>query len=251
MPHLRERFQEENCDLEFGFGIVGQGRATRGRSRGRTRNTKSQRSIAGTRSETSRRKSTIRTDQVGEPIGRKGRTRSRGGRRCGQPSVRNRKKPAKVLEAVGEKDTLKEVSYENTPGGLVSEEWSKDETRSLQPEAGKASSSERLEYDDGSARASADDYDTGADYYGSGFKGNAGDSQEGSDASVYSEGDDDNDEVDEDIDDAAEDREDMDVEGYTNADSEEDDGIAGDEVRNSYMDDGAEFASSDYSDLGD
>ncbi|KAK3184068.1 hypothetical protein Dsin_031354 [Dipteronia sinensis] len=225
------------------------GQGNRGRGIGHTRSGRSQRRVAGSRSESGKRKKTTNSERLRPVLAWKGRPRVRGGRKRGRRSTRSRQKPArKAAVAVEEGGIPKESIFEKV-GSLARDELNRDDfTRFQVKEAENASSSEHSEYDNENSQATGDEYgDLMVGEYSGGFSGRGNDLHEASDDVDDDEEDEDDDEE---VDDGAEDEQgDLNVEGYINEDSDEDE-IRDDEERerNVNPDDGIGSTSTDFSD---
>ena len=204
------------------------GQGNRGRGRGHTRSGRSQRKVAGSRSESGKRKKTTNSERLGPVLAWKGRPRVRGGRKRGRRSTRSRQKPArKAAVAVEEGGIPKESMFEKA-GSLARDEVNRDDVTRFQVKgAGNGSSSEQSEYDNENGQATGDEYgDLMVGEYSGGFSGRGNDLQEASDDNVDGQGD-------------------MNVEGYINEESDEDDE---ERERNGNPDDGIGSTSTDFSD---
>ncbi|KAK1566908.1 hypothetical protein Q3G72_005921 [Acer saccharum] len=215
------------------------GQGNRGRGRGHTRSGRSQRRVAGSRSESGKRKKTTNSERLGPVLAWKGRPRVRGGRKRGRRSTRSRQKPAKkAAVAVEEGGILKESMFEKA-GSLARDELNRDDVTRFQVKgAENGSSSEQSEYDNENGQATGDEYgDLMVGEYSGGFSGMGNDLQEASDDNV--EGD----EEDEDDDEEVDEQGDLNVEGYINEESDEE------RERNGNPDDGSiGSTSTDFSD---
>ncbi|KAL5793714.1 hypothetical protein ACOSP7_002308 [Xanthoceras sorbifolium] len=237
--------QEENW-VDVGIGLAAgssRGQGNRGRGRGSNRSGRSQRRVAGTRSESGKRKITTNSERLGPVLAWKGRPRVRGGRKRGRRSTRSRKKPAKkAVKVVGEGGIPMESMFKKAGNSARNELDGDDVTRFQVEGAENASSSERSVYEDESGRAMGDEYDDlMVDEYSGGFSVRVNDLQVGSDDNV--DGDED--------DDGAEDEQgELDVEGYINEEDSDEDIIRHDEEReqNGNGDEGRGSTSTDFSD---
>ncbi|KAJ4729740.1 Homeobox domain-containing protein/DDT domain-containing protein [Melia azedarach] len=235
--------------VDVGIGLAGpsHGRGNRGRGRGRsTRSGRSQKRVAGSRSELGKRSTSSSGGRVGQLPVWKGKSRGGGGRKGGRRSARSRQKSAKKV--VGDKDTPKESIFEKSRN-FAGDEWNGDEITRLQmQDAGNASSSGRSEYGDENGQATGDEYtDIILDEYGGSFDGRSNDLLEGSEDNVDA---DEEEEDEEGHDGAGDEQGDLDVEGYIDEDSdEEEEGIRNaDGNRNGGPNEGTGSSSSEYSD---
>ncbi|WCJ30914.1 Homeobox-DDT domain protein RLT2 [Euphorbia peplus] len=235
-PHQAGLLEDETW-IDGGLGLTGlsRGKGIQGRGRGRlTRGGKSQRRVAGSRSESSKRSRTKST-RLGQGLSWKGKSRARGGRKQGRRSAISRQKPIeKAINITVKTNIPKEPDYREAPKILKADDWNGDETRFQVGDAENLSSSERSDYNDENGQASADEYDDlPIDDYGRGFQGKSDDLLEVSDYNMDAdynintnynidanyEDEDDEDEVE--VEDLPE-QGDMDAERYTSEESDED-----------------------------
>ncbi|GAB4824907.1 hypothetical protein Ancab_007779 [Ancistrocladus abbreviatus] len=260
-------------------------RGGRGRGRGRTRGGRTQRRASGSRAQSGKRSIASSSARLGQVLGGwKGRSRGRGGRR-GRRSVRSRPKPEKKLTSLAvQRHIPKQIIFDRSPEMSGREEWNGEEAARMQIDGANDSNSERSDYDDDNGQGTGDEYDdVVVGDYGGLYNGRPTDLLEGSDDDVDGEDDDayddDDDDDDDDPDEVGDDEDedevdvdggeyehggeydhggeyhqggeyeqgDMDIDGYINADS--DDEVNGEDVNhNRDQDDGSGSASTDYSD---
>ncbi|XP_065874939.1 homeobox-DDT domain protein RLT2 [Euphorbia lathyris] len=254
-PHQAGLLEDENwIDGALGLTGLSRGKGIRGRGRGRlTRGGKSQRRLAGSRSESSKRSRT-RNRRLGQGLSWKGQSRARGGRR----SAKSRQEPIEKAINITVKTNIipKEPDYGKAPQILERDEWNGDETRFQVGDAENLSSSERSDYDDENGQASGDEYDDMAiDDYGRGFHGKSDELLEGSDYNMNANYnmeanyEDDEEEDDEEVEVDQVEQGDLDVERYMSEDSDEDEMRERDRELIGDPDEieGTESSSSDYS----
>lgn len=260
-PH-EPGYQHQDPWIDPGSGATSSGRGRgRGRGRGgRPRGGRPQKRVIRSRSESGPRSTTTNNERLGQLVGWKGRARGRGGRKRGRRTTRSRQKPVKrVTEITGERENARVTTAFDTSS--VQLDWNMEETTTpVQAESAEnVSSSERSEYDDDDTTGPpiGDEYDdlmaVGSGYSGV-FSGNKPEylMEGGVD---YGDEDDDyvNDDEEDDVEgeDFEEDEQvNVDVEGYFNGDSDEEemgrDISGGAQIGN--PDEVTESSSSEYSD---
>lgn len=235
--HETQILQENWLDPAIGYSSLERGRGGRGLGRNRTRGGRSQRKVNNSRSKSSRRGAAGNTESFGQLLGWKRRTRGRGGCRRGRRTARSRQRPAKrVLTTVGKSDVPEESIFEKTPEIRGRDQWNVEITGMHVEGTENASSSERSEYGNDNGLATGDEYDNLAidDYAGVYNDDKSLEIFEASDYNVNGNEDDDinYEEEDEYVDVEEDEQADIDIEGFINGYSDEEDNMDEDERRN-------------------
>ncbi|KAM7498033.1 hypothetical protein LguiA_022447 [Lonicera macranthoides] len=259
-PH-EPGYQHQDPWTDPGSGPTSSGRGRgRGRGRGgRPRGGRPQKQVIGSRSESGPRSTTTNNERLGQFVGWKGRVRGRGGRKRGRRTTRSRQKPVKrVTEIAGERENARVTTTFDTSS--VQPDWNMEETTTpvRAESAENVSSSDRSEYDDDDTIGPpiGDEYDdlmaAGGSY--SGVFGSNKPEYLMVGGGDYGDEDDDyvNDDEEDDVEgeDFEEDEQgNVDVEGYFNGDSDEEEmrDISGG-VQIGNPDEVTESSSSEYSD---
>ena len=217
-PSEADHLSEDNWGgIGVGFGRSGHRTRSRGKARGRSHGSRSQRRATGPKNVSNKQNN----GTLNQAPGWKGRQSVRG-RKCGRRSIRSRRKPEKRMVKTSPNIVEEEVLKKSL--GSPIRAWNAEDAEDMVGLQFEASSSGRSEFDDENGQGSEDEYDDMAmDDYRTGFNGKS-DDMEGSDYIMDRieddvDGDEDNDEVGYDI--GEDEQGDFDVDGYINGDSDE------------------------------
>ncbi|KAJ8764613.1 hypothetical protein K2173_006695 [Erythroxylum novogranatense] len=232
-------FSEEQSWI--GFGGLCHGRGKQGRRHAFTNAGRLQKGGIGSRYESSKRTSNTKSGMLRQELVWKLQPRARG-RKRGRRSTRSRKKSVKkAIDIVSKGDISKQVTNENSPKGLVGDEWNAKERRHQVEDTENAGSSEGSDYNNN--HTPRNEYDLAVHEYG-GFGGGL---MDGSSTNIdVNEENENGNYLDEDDGDQG----DIDVGEYINGDMDE--GRVGEASgeRNEDPDEGTGSTSSDFSDWG-